>query len=83
MKVAQLKLVFVKDPDGGYTAYIEGLPGIIVEVDRKEDAPEKLCRVLRVALQHLVHHGNYYEFAIPLLPGDTPSPADLTEGGGE
>ena len=69
MKMAQLKLVFVKDPDGGYTAYIAGLPGIIVEVDRKEDAPEKLCRVLRAALQHLIHHGDYYEFELPLTEG--------------
>lgn len=47
----QLTAVFVSAPEGGYTAFIEEIPGAISEGETMEEARENLADALRMVLE--------------------------------
>ncbi len=51
--LARMKLtaVFVSAPEGGYTAYVEEIPGAISEGESIEEARENLSDALRMVLE--------------------------------
>ncbi|MEP6669590.1 MAG: type II toxin-antitoxin system HicB family antitoxin [Chthoniobacter sp.] len=47
----KLTAVFVAAPEGGYTAFIEEIPGAISEGDSIDEARENLADALRMVLE--------------------------------
>ena len=47
----KLTAVFVSAPGGGYTAYVEEIPGVISEGESMEEARENLSDALRMVLE--------------------------------
>ena len=43
--------VFVEDPEGGYSAYIEGIPGVNTQGETLEEARENLKDALKMVLE--------------------------------
>ena len=47
----QLTAVFVAAPEGGYTAFVEEIPGAISEGETVEEARQNLADALRMVLE--------------------------------
>lgn len=50
-KNLSLTAVFVEDPEGGYSAYIEEIPGVNTQGETKEEAEENLRDALAMILE--------------------------------
>lgn len=50
-KNLSLTAVFVEDPEGGYAAYIEEIPGVNTQGETLDDARENLKEALSMILQ--------------------------------
>ncbi|MFA9388403.1 MAG: type II toxin-antitoxin system HicB family antitoxin [Prolixibacteraceae bacterium] len=46
-----INAVFVEDPEGGYSAYIEGIPGVNTQGETLEEARENLKDALKMVLE--------------------------------
>lgn len=53
MNISDIKLICIKcKTTGRYTVYSDQLTGLIVEVDKLEDAPEEMAKLFKVMLKH-------------------------------
>lgn len=53
LRIDRIRLTCVKDPNmKGYTVWSDQIRGLIVEVDKLEDAPEEVAKSIKVILSH-------------------------------
>ena len=51
MRTMQLTAVFISAPEGGYTAFVEEIPGAISEGETIDEARQNLTDALRMILE--------------------------------
>jgi hypothetical protein len=60
MKKEDLTIITIKDEDI-FVAWIKLIPGLVVQVDKKEDIPIELSKSMEVLIKYQFESGNYIE----------------------
>jgi len=57
MKVLNYKILFKKEPEGGFTVFVPSLPGCITYDDTLDEAIEKAKEAIELYIESLKAHG--------------------------
>jgi hypothetical protein len=61
------KIIFIRDGKSGlWTAYLESIPGLIVQVKNREDAPKKLAKAMKSLMKHAYDRNIFEVYNFPI-----------------